>query len=87
MMRVTFLLLAAILPATLSSAVAVAQDASPDKLIELLGHDEYNVREDATKKLIALGAAAIPALEKAVQDEDVEVRMRAGRALRSIREK
>jgi len=75
----------------LMALVAFAGDPpaerSVEQLIAQLGADEYQAREDATKALIARGAAAIPALEKAVQAEDVEVRMRAGRALRTIREK
>jgi len=58
-----------------------------DDLVKNLGAQDYISREQATKALIARGAAAIPALEKAVNDKDVEVRMRAGRALRAIREK
>jgi len=71
----------------LLALVALAGEPTIDQLVERLGADDYQAREAATKALIAHGTAAIPALEKAVQAEDVEVRMRAGRALRSIREK
>jgi len=68
------------------AAVAVAQQApAAEELIKQLGHEDYQVREDATKKLIEMGEKAVPALEKALLAEDLEVRVRAGRALRSIR--
>ena len=70
----------------LMAAVVVAQQAPvADELIEKLGHEDYQVREGATKKLIEMGKEAIPALEKALLSEDLEVRVRAGRALRAIR--
>lgn len=76
-------------------AAAFAQQADADKpkadtvdgLVKQLGHDNYDVREIATKKLIAMGEKAIPALEQALKSEDLEVRLRAGRALRAIRAK
>ncbi len=37
-----------------------------DKLIAKLDDDEFEVRESATKELIALGAAAEPAMRKAL---------------------
>ena len=82
----------------LAAATVWAQDEAPQEkakaekaaataetLIDRLGHDDYAVREDATKKLIAMGAKAVPALEKALKSDDLEVRLRAGRALRAIR--
>jgi len=71
----------------LAAAAVLAGDKSVEELVKDLGHAEYDVREDATKALIAMGEKAIPALEKALASDDVEVRMRAGRALRSIRGK
>jgi len=73
-------------PALLALA-ALAGEPTIQQLIERLGSDDYATREAATKALIARGDVAVPALEKAVKAEDVEVRMRAGRALRSIQEK
>ncbi|MEM8883914.1 MAG: PDZ domain-containing protein [Planctomycetota bacterium] len=67
-------------------ATLFAGGKTVEELIADLGHETYEVREAATKELIAKGAAAVPALEKAITSEDVEVRMRAGRALRSIRD-
>ena len=75
-------------------AVVLAQDKAQEKqqeevvvLILKLGHEEYAVREAATAKLIELGEKAVPALEDALKSSDLEVRMRAGRALRAIRTK
>jgi hypothetical protein len=68
------------------AALVLAQDAAdPAELVRKLGHDDYVVREQATQDLIEMGEDAIPALEKALQSDDLEVRLRAGRALRAIR--
>ncbi len=81
----------------LVAATAMAQDADVKKpapkvngqtakvWVERLGDDDYTVREEATKKLIEMGAKAVPALEEALKSNDLEVRLRAGRALRAIR--
>jgi hypothetical protein len=75
-----------LIPVALAAVVALAQDAAKtDELIERLGNEDYAVREEATKALIEMGDEAIPALEKALESEDLEVRLRAGRALREIR--
>jgi hypothetical protein len=50
-----------------------------DKLIEQLGSDQFEAREEASRKLLALGEAALPALEKARRAADAEVRRRADR--------
>jgi len=65
--------------------LARAGDATPEELVKKLADEKYEVREQATKDLIAMGDAAAPALEKALQSDDLEVRLRAGRALRAIR--
>ena len=82
-----------VLPLVLA-AVAFAQDTKtkPDPpkqadlpdLIKKLGDDDYAVREAATKKLIELGDKARPELDQALKSDDLEVRLRAGRALRAI---
>ena len=73
-----------LIPFALAAAV-VAQDAfTPDSLVKQLGDEDYAVREAAMQKLVLLGDQAIPALEDALDHEDLEVRLRAGRALRSI---
>jgi hypothetical protein len=53
-------------------------------LIRLMGNDDYDVRENAEKELTALGEKVVPEVEKALQDEDPEIRSRAGRILRSL---
>lgn len=73
------------------------QDASPPKakqtldektiraLIKQLGDDSYEKREDAQKKLVAAGKAAIPLLRKAAaESNDAEVRERALSAAKAI---
>ncbi len=48
-----------------------------NKLIVDLGNDEWSIREKATKSLIEIGKPAVPALEKALDHKDPEVRLRA----------
>lgn len=74
-----------LLPLLLAAAVMAQQAPSAEDLVRKLGHEEFQVREDATRKLIEMGRAAVPALEKALASKDLEVRVRAGRALRAIR--
>ena len=81
-MRKTFFCI----PLLLVAAAVVAQGTpSPEELVTRLGHEDYDVREQATRDLIALGDKAAPALEEALKSDDLEVRLRAGRALRAIR--
>ncbi len=61
-----------------------AGEPDPEQLIKQLGADEYRVREEATRKLRALGTAARAALEKGVRSKDPEVRERAGMLLSEI---
>jgi hypothetical protein len=57
---------------------ARADDPPPvEKLIEQLGSPSFPVRERATKQLQARGPAALPALRKALESKDEEVRKRA----------
>jgi hypothetical protein len=51
-----------------------------------LGHDDYDVREAASKMLAGFGAAAYPALLQAAEHSDLEVVHRAEKLLSSIRE-
>ncbi len=53
-------------------------------LIEQLGSSQFDERERATKKLVALGEAALPALGAALGDSDIERARRAARCVRSI---
>jgi hypothetical protein len=59
------------------------QDSIPD-LIERLGSDRVELREDATARLKSLGAAALPALAHHEDAPDPEVRARAGHLRRVI---
>ena len=82
MIRARILFLA---PLLLAAVVAAQSTATPEELIARLGHEDYAVREQATSDLIELGSKALPALERALQSDDLEVRLRAGRAIRAIR--
>ena len=53
-------------------------------LIDLLGDDDFAVREQASDGLVKLGGVAVPLLQKAAKDADVEVARRAGRCLAEI---
>ncbi|MBI4612133.1 MAG: hypothetical protein HY720_00825 [Planctomycetes bacterium] len=50
-------------------------------LVERLGHPEFEIREEATASLMALGEVARPWLEEAQGSENLEVRARAERVL------
>ena len=58
-------------PATAPTAAAIA------KAVKELAHDQYRVRERATKFLWAAGRAAEPALREALKSKDLEVVSRA----------
>ncbi len=51
--------------------------ARVERLVRLLGDDDFTVRDAASKELEALGDKAIPQLRKAVEGGDAEVRWRA----------
>lgn len=53
-------------------------------LIRQLGADSYRQRVEAERKLRELGTAAVPALQDAAKQDDVEVQWRARRLLRQI---
>jgi len=61
-------------------------DAPADtaKLVADLGAEEFAVRQEATRKLQALGRAAAPALEEAAKSDDPEVRARAREILKTL---
>lgn len=80
-MKRGFLLLA---PFALAAIVFAQGADDPAELVKKLGSDDYAVREEAQSKLVDLGDKAIPALEEALKSDDLEVRLRAGRALRAI---
>jgi hypothetical protein len=49
--------------------------------VKQLGDDAYKVREAAEAKLFELGPVAVPSLEDALKDKDVEIVFRAERLL------
>ncbi len=52
------------------------------RAVRNLGHEQYTVREEASRRLLEAGRAAEPALLEAVQGDDPEVVARARRILR-----
>ncbi len=61
----------------MTAELAVAEPADLAQLIRDLGAEKHEVREAASAKLRALGPVAIPALKKAAEADDPEVRTRA----------
>ncbi len=55
-------------------------------LIRQLGDDAFRTRARASAELVALGTAAVPFLERASRDRDLEVAQRADQCLRLIHE-
>jgi HEAT repeat protein len=53
--------------------------------IDLLSHDDIDVRERATRELLARGHSAIPQLRAAMDSADPEVRSRAALIVRRDR--
>lgn len=91
-MRFARLLLLALLILPGIAVSAHSQDDSPlarqvEALIADLSADEFATRQRASDRLEALGAAAMPWLEKAVDSEDPEVSRHARRLLRGIRQR
>jgi hypothetical protein len=54
------------------------------KLIRQLGDDEFEVRQKASTDLLLIGPVAVPFLQQAAKDPDVEVARRAERCLKQI---
>src|SRR5205823_521850 len=70
------------LPASLLSAPKPGDVGSPEyraatDLVQQLGNTRFNIREEAAKKLLELGGAAIPALIAGTKSADEEVRNRS----------
>jgi hypothetical protein len=70
----------------LGAVGAVVCAAEPDvaRLVGQLGSDSYAEREDAVRLLDAAGGPALPALRKAAQSDEPEVRRRAAGLVRRI---
>lgn len=56
------------------------------KLVQQLGDEDFEKREKASKKLVEIGAAALPELEKAVKSGDAEVVERAKLCAQKIKD-
>ena len=59
-------------------AADTATPAEIKKLVDQLGSSEFEEREEASKKLDAIGVPALELLRKAVTSDDAEVKQRAG---------
>jgi len=68
----------------LKGRVGRVEATNLDKLIAQLDDDDFDVRDKATEKLIALGRAAEAAVRKAAASGSAEVRLRAGRILERL---
>ncbi len=55
-----------------------------DALIPQLGHKDFAQRQDASKRLVAVGPPALPALRKAAKDEDKEIARRATECVTAV---
>jgi HEAT repeat protein len=73
-------------------AAIVAADAPPaaadakhiEQLVNQLGSKDFAERERAKKEVIAVGAAALPRLQSAVKDRDLEIARRAKQCIEEI---
>ncbi|MBI4612975.1 MAG: HEAT repeat domain-containing protein [Planctomycetes bacterium] len=93
MLRAPVLLPASLLAALLFSLPAPAQDGEDPaqaqriaRLIEELGDESWEVRQEATEALVEIGDAAQPALLAARDHKDPEVQRRAQEILRILTE-
>ncbi|MDY3561262.1 hypothetical protein R5W23_002537 [Gemmata sp. JC673] len=59
------------------SAEPFLKAPSPEQLTRQLGAPEFATREQASESLRALGAAALPAVQRATTSDDPEIRRRA----------
>ena len=85
--RATILILgcAFLLPASaVEQPPRAADPARIEKLIAQLGSDSFEEREEAEKQLDALGEDALPALQKATENADAEIRSRAERLIQAL---
>src|SRR5947209_3225758 len=58
-----------------------------EEAVKRLGHSSFQERDSAMKELIATGAPAYLALQKAAKSKDAEVAQRATKALEQIRQR
>jgi hypothetical protein len=62
----------------------VVSDARLKELIEQMGDDSFEKREEASKQLVLLGQRAKKLLQEALRHSDLEIRCRAGQCLNAI---
>ncbi len=75
-------------PATKPTTMPTTASADEIKaLIEQLGNDEYATRDEASRKLAAIGKLAVPALRDACKSTDPEVAVRAESLLRRVEQR
>ena len=55
-------------------------------LITQLGHEEFDLREQAMEEIRKIGAAAVPALQKAKDSEDEEIKSRVEKLVEELEE-
>ena len=79
------LLLEAIFITKISDAIQEEMRQLADSWVARLGDESYRIREEASSKLLELGAAALPSVKQATDSPDPEVRKRAGIALKQLR--
>jgi tetratricopeptide (TPR) repeat protein len=77
-----FLLYAAL---ALGLGAAPAPPPKPERLVAQLGAQDWHEREAAAVRLLAVGEAAVPALQRALDHPDLEVRYRARALLARLR--
>jgi hypothetical protein len=61
-----------------------ARAALVAKLVKQLGHDEWRMREEASRQLRSAGAPALAPLKAALKSKDLEIRTRAAEAVEVI---
>jgi len=83
-MRLPWFLPLLVLAALPLSAAEAAPN--PAALVRLLADEDPDIRAAAQRKLVESGEAALPALEAAQKSDDLEVRTRAARAARTIKQ-
>ena len=57
-----------------------------EKLVEQLGNEEFDLREQASEELVEIGVAALPALRKGLESDDEEVKSRAEKLVAQLEE-
>ncbi len=65
-------------------AVSAPQEVDVDHLVERLGHEDPNARDEAEKRLLEIGEPARQGVLRAASSSDVEPRTRASRILAAL---